>query len=172
VEEHRLDDGQMRSLFRAITRDNSRLPDVKRINDSFKDCLKEGKIDLNDAGHAYHNTDADKGLSSGANMTVEQIIGRCQRVRSSDEPSTNDVDFMHAWDGFYYAYTHLKELGWEPKRYVPYLTKIRDSVLTGKFLYSSLPPLEHERDVAVDIKRVMDRENKTVTFEQLKIFKK
>lgn len=171
VEEKKLDDGQVRALFRSLVEGNSRLPDIKRINDSLKDCIREGRIDLNDAGLAYHNMHADRGLAEGANMTVEQIVARCMRVRASSDPLTTDVDFMHAWDGFYYAYNHLKRIGWEPGRYTPYLNKVKGSVLEGKFQVSTLPETDAERDPVADVKATMERQGKMVEFENLKMLK-
>lgn len=171
VDKFKLDQAQTKALFWQITTDSSYLPDIKRINDSFNACMKSGRIDLNDAGLAYHNMHADKGLAEGANMTVEQIIARCMRVRASSDPSTSDIDFMHAWDGFYYAYSHLKRIGWDAARYTPYLSKIKNSVLEGKFSVSTLPQADVDRDPIADVKATMERQNKMVEFEQLKILK-
>ena len=90
---------------------------------------------------------------------------------SSNQP-TSDVDFLHAWDGFYYSYCHLKQIGWEQGRILPYLKEVKRSVLEGRFSFSSLPELEQDRDARADVLAVLERENKTVTFDQLKILKK
>lgn len=173
-------------LYWEVVKESSFPPDIRKINNAVTTLIKDGSIDVGRGGTVVHAQHAITAGADGLLMSSEMIVQKCKNINEkiysqlkgeksgTVEISTSDADFLHEWDQFYYAYSHLKGLGWEKPRIIAYLDSIKKAVAEGTFSYQSLPGSDVERDAKKDVARVledMEQQGVLIPFDKLRILK-
>lgn len=73
-------------------------------------------------------------IRRGEKMTLKSIKSKILEVRDHDDPSSDDIDFIDAWDDLVTIYSILLERDYDAARVVSYCDKLKESVIKGERL--------------------------------------
>lgn len=70
-------------------------------------------------------------IRRGEKLSLKSIKAKILEVRDQDDPSSEDIDFIDAWDDLITIYSILLERDYDAARVVSYCDKLKESVVKG-----------------------------------------
>lgn len=74
-------------------------------------------------------------LSHTDHLPVSAIIDKIKELRSIENLTYKEIDFIHDWDDLLYCYSYLKDKKWDDIKIYNYLENVKNKIISGEKIF-------------------------------------